>query len=69
MKFLKLCYWLGHDFDHEKFINDLDNFCNFTKNKEFFDKFKNIIEYKNYLENPPNPYCKRCKMKINNNGY
>lgn len=58
------CYWLGHDYDKEKYRSDLTYHMSFDRMKEFAECNAPIEEVHKFIDNPPKPYCKSCHEEI-----
>ena len=58
MKFM--CWWKGHFYNIPKYRADLENFHKLNKHLIF----KSKKEIEDFYDNPPLPFCFRCKKEI-----
>jgi len=55
-----LCWWRGHNYDKTRYRSDLLDF-HFAHRKLPLMSRKEI---ENFYDNPPHPWCLRCKKEI-----
>lgn len=56
-----ICYWKNHYYDIPKYREDMEKFHKFNHDLPF----KTREEIEDFYDNPPLPFCVRCKKEIN----
>lgn len=63
-----ICRWKGHHYDFAKYRLDLKN--HFKRNIALDVSLARTLEdIKNYYNNPPKPFCLRCKRETNDGAF
>lgn len=55
-----ICWWKGHFYNIPKYRHDLERFM--FAHRDLLFRTKEEIE--NFYDNPPRPFCFRCKKEI-----